>query len=283
MAEANDGIGSLYRMTEQTVLELENVSLFRGRKCILDKICWLVSNGQNTALLGPNGCGKSTLLKLITRNLYPSVVDGQAGSVRIFGQTEWNVWDLRSRLGMVSSELDNHFLIGRSGRLTALQAVLTGFFASELEPDDELVTSSMRSKAKDALRVMEIDSLQERLMGHLSTGERRRVMLARALIHEPETLILDEPTSGLDIRAQDQLLQRLEFLANSGTTLIIVTHHFEEVLPCVQRTVLMQSGQIVFDGPTSDAMQGTRLASIFQSDLFVEQNAKGRWHVRLLD
>ena len=120
-------------------------------------------------------------------------------------------------------------------------------------------------------------------MGHLSTGERRRVMLARALIHEPETLILDEPTSGLDIRAQDQLLQRLEFLANSGTTLIIVTHHFEEVLPCVQRTVLMQSGQIVFDGPTSDAMQGTRLASIFQSDLFVEQNAKGRWHVRLLD
>ena len=270
-------------MTEQTVLELENVSLVRGSQRILDRICWLVSNGQHTALLGPNGCGKSTLLKLITRSLYPSVVDGRAGIVRIFGQTEWNVWDLRSRLGMVSSELDNHFLVGRSGRLTALQAVLTGFFSSELEPDDELVTPSMRSKAMDALNLMEIESLQERLMGQLSTGERRRVMLARALIHKPETLILDEPTSGLDIRAQDQLLQRLEYLAHSGTTLIIVTHHFEEVLPCVQRTVLMQSGRIVFDGPTRDAMQGARLASIFQSNLIVERTAKGRWQVRLMD
>jgi iron complex transport system ATP-binding protein len=270
-------------MTEETVLELENVSIVRGSQCILDKVDWLVSHRQHTALLGPNGCGKSTLLKLITRNLYPSVVGGQAGSVRIFGQSEWNVWDLRSRLGMVSSELDNHFLIGRSGRLSALQAVLTGFFASELPPDDELVTSSMRSKATEALRLMEIESLQQRLMGHLSTGERRRVMLARALIHDPEALILDEPTSGLDIRAQDQLLARLEYLANSGTTLIIVTHHFEEVLPCIRRTVLMQSGRIVFDGPTSDAMQGARLASIFQSDLLVEQTAKGRWRVRLED
>lgn len=272
-------------MTElrKPILELQDVSLARGSHRILDRICWSVSQGEHTALLGPNGCGKSTLLKLITRVMYPSVVDGEIGSVRMFGETEWNVWDLRSRLGMVSSELDQHFLAGRSGRLTTLQAVLTGFFSSELEPDEELVTPLMLSRATDALHRVEIASLAERPMGHLSTGERRRVMLARALIHEPQTLILDEPTSGLDIRAQDQLLRHLEDLAGSGTTLIIVTHHFEEVLPCVTRTVLMQSGRIVFDGPTDKAMHSDLLSSIFQSPLSVARTSTRRWLVRLID
>lgn len=268
-------------MGDNAILDLQNVTLVRGEHRVLDRVCWRVHRGEHTALLGPNGCGKSTLLKLLTRNLYPSVVDGQCGSVRIFGETEWNVWELRTRLGMVSSELDHRFLGGRSGRLTARQAVLTGFFSSELEPDEELVTASMEDRATEVLQFMEIESLRDRPVGHLSTGERRRVMLARALIHAPEALVLDEPTSGLDLRAQHQLLRRLESIADAGTTLIVVTHHFEEVLPCVERTVLMRSGTIAFDGPTRDAMQSDRLAAIFQSPLTVERTAEGHWNVRL--
>jgi iron complex transport system ATP-binding protein len=268
-------------MSEETLLDLHDVSLVRASTTILNHIRWRVRRGEHCALLGPNGCGKSTLLKLLTRSLYPSVVDGCCGTVRIFGQTEWNVWDLRTRLGWVSSELDHHFLVGRSGRLTVLQAVLTGFFSSELEPDPSRVTSEMRSKVLEWLQVMGVDSLRDRPMGHVSTGERRRVMLARAMIHAPEALVLDEPTSGLDIRAQDQLLERLEHLAHLGTTLILVTHHFEELLPCIGRTALMKSGKIVFDGPTGEAMCSDRIAEAFGSGLKVTRTATGHWHVRL--
>ena len=163
-----------------------------------------------------------------------------------------------------------------------MQAVLTGFFSSELEPEDHWVTSSMREQAIESLQRMEIDGLSNRLVGQLSTGERRRTMLARAMIHNPQALVLDEPTAGLDLRAQDQLLRRLEQLANTGTTLILVTHHFEELLPCITRTVLMESGTIAFDGPTDQAMRGDRLESIFQSPLHIEQTPSGHWHVRLV-
>lgn len=269
-------------MPAAAILDLQGVSLIRGSTCILQQLDWQVAQGEHCALLGPNGCGKSTLLKLLTRNLYPSVVDGQCGTVRIFGETEWNVWDLRTRLGLVSSELDHHFATGRSGRLTVMQAVLTGFFSSELDPDPLRVTSEMRERADEALRLMEIDGLRGRLVGQLSTGERRRAMLARAMIHKPCALVLDEPTAGLDLRVQDQLLGRLDHLANTGTTLILVTHHFEELLPCLKRTVLMQEGRIVFDGPTQEAMQSARLESIFQSRLLVAQSPSGHWHVRLV-
>jgi iron complex transport system ATP-binding protein len=264
-----------------TILDLQNVSLVRGSTRILNNISLQVSEGEHLALLGPNGCGKSTLLKLLMRVLYPSVVDGQSGTVRLFGETEWNVWDLRTRLGFVSSELDQHFVGGRSGRLSVMQAVLTGFFSSELEPDPEQVTPSMVEKAKQALEWMEMDSLKDRFVGHLSTGERRRVLLARAMIHQPQALVLDEPTTGLDLRAQSQLLSILSRLAHQGTTLILVTHHFEELLPCIQRTVLMRSGEIVFDGSTQHAMQRERLASVFEADLHVELTDGGHWHVRV--
>ncbi len=268
-------------MTVPPILLVNEASVLRGPITLLDRIGLRVDVGQHTALLGPNGSGKSTLLKLLMRIYYPSVVDGRSGDVQIFGQSEWNVWDLRTQLGFVSSELDHHFLMGRSGRLCAQDVVLTGHFSSELPPAPELVTTAMRREALEALRRMDIADLAHRPVGHLSTGERRRVMLARAMVHHPTALILDEPTSGLDVRAQDQLLQRLEPLAECGTTLILVTHHFEEVLPCIDRTVLMGHGRVVFDGPTRQAMQPNRLSELYGCPLKVERSAAGYWRVQL--
>ena len=263
------------------IIALDHVSLVRGSTRILDSVSFRIEPGEHTSILGPNGSGKSTLLKLLLRNLYPSIVDGRAGSVRMFGDTEWNVWDLRTKLGFVSGEIDHHFMMGRSGRLTAKQAVLTGFFSSELEPDEAWITPEMIEKAEASLALMGMTALAQRLLGHMSTGERRRVMLARAMVHRPIALVLDEPTSGLDLRAQDQLLKQLEILASIGTTLILVTHHMDEILPCIGRTLLLGDGVIRFDGATDQAMQADRLSQTFRCPLRVSRNASGYWRVEM--
>lgn len=267
--------------TTPSILEVQEVSLVRGNTTILNRLSVAISPGEHTALLGPNGSGKSTLLKLLMRRIYPSIVDGVAGTVKIFGETEWNVWDLRTRLGFVSSEVDQHFLFGRSGKLTAELAVLTGFFSSELEPDPERVTPQLREAAAIALERMKMTRLAHRPLGHMSTGERRRTLLARAIVHQPEALVLDEPTSGLDLRAQFQLLEDLQHIAQSGTTLILVTHHMHEVLPCIQRTVLLDQGEVAFDGSTEQAMVSEKLSQVFGCKLDSQRSAKGYWNVAI--
>jgi iron complex transport system ATP-binding protein len=251
----------------KALLELENVSIVRGTTRILDRLSLRVDRNEHCVILGPNGSGKSTLLKLLTRTMYPSIVDGRAGVVRILGQTEWNVWDLRTQLGIVSSELDHHFTTGRSGRLPAADVVLTGFFASELEPDAERVTSEMKDAANDALETFGMMELRDRPVAHLSTGERRRVMLARAMVRKPFALILDEPTAGLDVRAQRDLLQQLDRVAESGTSIVLVTHHLSEIMPCMSRTLCMQKGRIYFDGKTTDALNPSHLAGLFECEM----------------
>ncbi|HUP81802.1 MAG TPA: ATP-binding cassette domain-containing protein, partial [Pirellula sp.] len=106
---------------DATLIEMSDVSIERGITRILDRVNLRIPQGQHVAIVGPNGSGKSTLLKLLMKFFYPSVVDGQSGTIRILGQEEWNVWELRSQLGFVSSEIDQHFTLGRSARLNALQ------------------------------------------------------------------------------------------------------------------------------------------------------------------
>jgi iron complex transport system ATP-binding protein len=263
------------------ILEVQNVSVVRGQASLLSGLSLDIDLGQHTAILGPNGSGKSTLLKLLMRNLYPSFVNGQSGTIRIFGQTEWNVWDLRSQLGFVSGEIDQHFHAGRSGRLTAEQAVLTGFFSSELEPDPDAITLEMRESANYAMDLMGITPLAHRTLGTMSTGERRRTLLARSIAHRPKALVLDEPTAGLDLRAQRQLLEHLEKIAQRDTTLILVTHQLSEVLPCIDHTVLLRAGSVAFDGDTQQAFQADRLSNLFGCPLRIDKTPSGYWRVEL--
>ena len=122
-------------------------------------------------------------------------------------------------------------------------------------------------------------NLAQHPLGHMSTGERRRTLLARAIVHRPIALILDEPTSGLDLRAQAQLLHCLGELAAQGTTLILVTHHMQEILPCIQRTVLLDRGAVAWDGPTSEAMTADRLSQLFGCPLRVTRSPSGFYRV----
>jgi iron complex transport system ATP-binding protein len=263
------------------LIELENVSVERGSTRILDRIHLRIPQGQHVAIVGPNGSGKTTLLKLLMKYVYPSVIDGESGNIRILGHDAWNVWELRTQLGFVSSETDHHFCGGRSARLTAIQTVLTGYSSSELETDRVDINDDRMHDAKHLLRGIGMAAMLDKPVGLMSTGERRRVLLARALVMRPKAIVLDEPTSGLDLVARARFLDQVNALAIAGTQMILVTHHLEEIFPCIQRTILLRAGKIYFDGETRDAIDSSRISSLFDTQVRIEQDHQGFYNAVL--
>lgn len=258
-----------------SLIEIDGVSLQRNRVLILDDLSIGIKLGQHTVILGPNGSGKTSLLMLLMRLFYPSVVNESTGRIEILGQSEWNVWELRQQLGYINMEIDFHFSHGRSGRLTAEEVVLTGFSSIELEVEESKLTDAMRSAAKEALRRCRVEHLYDRCVAHVSTGERRRILLARAIVHRPLALVLDEPTSGLDIGARQTLLSQLQEIADSGTTLVLVTHHLEEILPCIQHVVLLDNGKVAYQGARELGLNEETLSQLFRIPIKLHHNTDG--------
>ena len=239
------------------LIEFERITVIRGNTVALDDVSLKIGLGEHVAILGPNGCGKSTLIKAITRECYPIVREGS--SVRILGEERWNVFELRELLGIVSNDLMASCTRSVSGR----DIVLSWFFSSiGIWPHQE-VTAEMREKAERALALMEIPHLADRFTGEMSSGEARRVLLARALVHDPRALILDEPSVALDLGAQHELRLTLRKLAQSGIGIVMVTHHLSDFIPEIERVVLMDRGSIVADGPVRGILVEHRLSALF--------------------
>jgi len=243
------------------LIELEHVSVMRGETIALDDVSLRIEAGEHVAILGPNGCGKSTLIKVITRECYPLSRAGQddASRVRILGREQWNVFELRSLLGIVSSDL----MTQCTRDFTARDIALSGFFSSiGIWPHQE-VNGEMREKADQALKMLEIFHLADRTTEEMSSGEARRVLLARALVHEPLALVLDEPSTALDLFAQHELREILRKLAGAGIGIVMVTHHLSDLIPEIDRVVLMRGGRIAAEGPKRDILVPSRLSDLF--------------------
>ena len=222
----------------------------------LDNLDLVVPQGEHLAILGPNGSGKSTLVSLLTRDLYPL---GGRGVLRILGRDRWVLSELRSLVGIVSPDLQTTF----RRAMTARESVVSGFFGSVGIWRNHRVTRSMRTRAAAALRTLEIGNLANRRLDTLSLGEGRRVLIARALVHRPKALLLDEPTTGLDLRARRDFLATLGRLARGGTTLILVTHAPEEVIPEIGRVVLLRAGKIFRDGSRKEVLTAANLSRLY--------------------
>lgn len=211
------------------MIELDRASVMRGQVKVLHGLSLRIAQGQHTALLGPNGCGKSTFIKLITRELYPLAQADGTVAVKVLGQNRWQVDRLRSQLGIVTGDLSSN--LSDMPGLTVEQAVLSGFFASYMVPAFREVTADMRVRVGETLAMTGASGLRERAYAELSAGETRRVLIARALVNRPQALLLDEPSTGLDLVARQQLIATMRVLAQQGITLVLVTHHIEEVIP----------------------------------------------------
>lgn len=246
---------------QQHFLELRNVNVARGDRVVLHDVNLNIRAGEHVAILGPNGCGKSTLIFTITCQIYPIVQPGM--HVRIFGRDRWDLTQLRKHFGVVGAGLVGELPGERTAVTTGLDAVVAGFFsASTLWPNLH-VTEEMRERAREALGRMEASYLAAQLVGEMSAGEKRRIMIARALVHRPRQLLLDEPSNALDLAAQRDLRETLRRLAQEGTGLVLVTHHLGDILPEIERVILMRDGRIAGDGPREELLTESKLSELF--------------------
>jgi iron complex transport system ATP-binding protein len=260
----------------EPLLSIDDVSVIRGDAVLLDRVSLSVAEGQHTAILGRNGSGKSTLVRLITRDIYPT---GGGEGVRIFGQNRWDVFELRRQLGIVSPAV--HAELTGADQLEVTDAVVSGFFAARGVWRHHRISDEMRRAATGALERMDVAHLVGRTLATLSTGEARRVLIARALVHEPRALLLDEPCAGLDPGTRRRFLETLRGLAASGTTLIMVTHHVEEILPEIERVVLLREGRVLAEGPAADLITNDTLTDLF--GLTTTVTRRGDWYAAYLD
>ena len=254
------------------LLLLKNVTVMRGDSAALRRVNLEIEAGEHVCILGPNGCGKSTLIKTITRECYPLAGDGC--SISILGRERWNIFELRSFLGIVSPDLLASCTTDATGR----DIVLSGFFSSTRifphhRPELQLV-----ARAEAALGRLGIAHLADRPVAQMSSGEAKRTLIARALVHNPQTLLFDEPSNALDIGAQLQLRETMRELAQSGLGILLVTHYVSEIIPEIERVVLLQEGRILADGPKSAIVTEENLSKLFKATIRLGQH-KGYFHL----
>jgi iron complex transport system ATP-binding protein len=228
----------------------------RGSTTILRDVAWEVERGEHWVILGSNGSGKTSLLRALTGYLPPT-----AGKIavfgRVYGETDWR--DLRTRIGLVTSALQMSIPFAEP----AIETVISGKFAqldlwAKTQPSDHI-------EAGRLLKLVSLAGLAQREWGHLSQGERQRVLIARALMARPELLILDEPCAGLDPIARDHFLAFVNRLAQrrGSPSIVLVTHHVEEITSAFTHALLLRSGQVVHAGSRAVALTSSNLSRTF--------------------
>jgi iron complex transport system ATP-binding protein len=247
------------------ILDIEHATVYRGDTCVFSDFSFALRAGEHAAILGPNGAGKSTLLKLLSGEVH--AMSREETRLALFGDERWNVWDVRKQIGIVSHDLQRDYLICAEGQ----NVVLSGFYASNDTYEYQQFTKTQMTRAYEVMQELGVMSLSGRRFGYMSTGEQRRFLLGRALVHDPPVLVLDEPTSGLDLKACFQYLDLLRAQIAKGKTVLLVTHHLHEIPPEIDRVIFLKDGKIVADGFKSTLLTDDQVSRLFDSKITLVQ------------
>ena len=253
------------KKSQPPLLEFRNITVVKGDKNVLDSVSLTIHEGENVAILGPNGSGKSSFIKTLMREYYPLHTDDRVFLIR--GQDVWDVFEMRSTIGIVSNDLQYLFTQDISGR----EVILSGFFSS-VGLYNRVVTDEMEQRCDEICTFLGIQHLKNRPMNELSSGEARRFLIGRALIHRPKALILDEPTNSLDLHALHTFRILLRKIARSGTGIILVTHHLHDIIPEISRVILMKDGKFCSDGPKRTILTDTNIGRLFSVPVHVKED-----------
>jgi iron complex transport system ATP-binding protein len=241
-------------MTE--IIHLKNVSMTRSKRKVLSRINWVTYKGEHWFIMGPNGSGKTTLVEILMGYLWP-----QKGEVRVLGELfgRVNLQELRAKVGYVSP-----WIFRRMPPETPVKDVVASGYDSSVGLFGRQSPAIKRAVLRQ-LRFFDCMSLQDRAFGMISSGQQFKVILARALVHQPALLILDEPFSLLDIGARMEMYRLLTRLAKRSRApqLLLVTHHREDLLPVFDRGLILKNGRIHKQGCREDVLTPLSLASAF--------------------
>ncbi|MBM6549541.1 ABC transporter ATP-binding protein [Marinomonas ostreistagni] len=248
------------------MIELKNITAFQGDKKVFENFNVHIGQGEKVAILGPNGAGKSTFLKLITRELYPVVKDDS--HIKLFDLERVTIWDLRKQIGLISQDLQEDY----TPYTTAIEVILSGFFGAIGQHGHLTPSAEQIDQAKQMLNYVGMGDYKETHFQRLSTGQKRRLLIGRALIHKPQALIFDEPSNGLDIKASALLLNIMRDYAKPDNSLLLTTHHIGEIIPEIQRVILIKHGAVIADGAKEEVLTSEVLSDLYDTPVKLDKH-----------
>ncbi|MDV0445725.1 putative ABC transporter ATP-binding protein YlmA [Methanimicrococcus sp. At1] len=252
------------------LLDFADITVVKDGRLILDHISIRVEAEESIAIIGPNGSGKSSLIKVMTREYYP-VAGVPDLRMNIMGEEMWNIFDLRKRLGIITTDLQYACIRDN----TVLETVISGYFSSIGIYDDFFdVTIEMKAMAHEVLKFLGIHHLANQKMTKISSGEARKTLIARALVHDPKALVLDEPTNSLDMKSIDQFRKTVSAVAAAGKNIVLVTHDLSDIIPEIKRVVLIKDGKIFADGKKEDILTDENLTALFDIPVKVQKHGE---------
>ena len=256
-------------MTNSKWLELKNITISYSQKNIINDINLSLETGQNTVLIGANGSGKSTLIKTITRFKHP--IHKKNSYLKLFNSTNISIWELRSKIGFVCTELD----LRMKHNMTITDIIMSGLQGTFGLLNKEIITSEQNKRLAKVMNMLNID-VSSKYYCELSDGQKRKVLLARSLINQPVVLILDEPTTMLDLKSRYSFLNDLRQLSKENVTIFYTTNNIETIIPEISRIIFLKNGNIIADGEPSNVMTAENISNLYDYNLNII-NKDGFW------
>ena len=251
---------------------LKNINVYIDQIKILSDININLYYGENILILGPNGSGKSTFLKLLNRSIYP--ITSNSSSFKIFDNENINIWDLRKKIGFLFKEMEQRVNNG----VNLYDVISSGFSGIFNSRYSYLLSDKEKLKINNLINEWELSNIINNEFQSLSDGQKRRGLLARALVYEPKILVLDEPFSNLDIKSNFILNQNLNKLIDQSINIIYVTHNLESILPKTNRVILIKEGKILNDGRPNELINSKILSNLFNISIRVIEQ-EGYWRM----
>ena len=256
------------------IIDFENINVGYDEKIVLKNITLKIKEKEHWAILGANGSGKSTLMKLIQSEIHPRKTNPY--KKEILGKSTYSIFELKKDLGIITNDLHNYFAT-HGNFLTGYITVLSGHYSSIGVFKHQDFTEAQHEKAKQTMKFLEIEHLADKYVEEMSTGELRKCIVARALIHEPKAFVLDEPTVGLDIKAQINFIKMLKKLSSTAS-IILVTHHLEEIFEEIENVALIYNNTIYKNGKKKEILTSANLSEIFETNVHINEK-NNRYYV----